>query len=427
MRAPCLPALGAREKVPARRDRPGPPCPTKSNAWCKLRKPFMAQPDPQKRLCYDFLERQPSRKALRSFQGMRLELMIWSNRTSFSRRAIVFLFVLFGIPIIGCSASLEEPERELARKIAAMLPQGQGVTLEIRNRSSLSPEEVARITQALKTELQNSGVRQVSGGSEAPKVVVTLSENLQSLIWTGEIREGDLTRVVVTRAFRTPQDHPGAGHARIILQDEKFWSGQQSVLDAAVINSQESGPVLLLLTSDSLRIATNGPGLMSRVSFPRVEHVSRDGTGSISVSGNVITAAYVQQICTVALDSSSLIECDPTERPPAGRVYELLTLVPPAPPHPDWGDLIVKMQSECEIQPLFLVTGAGDYTQPDSIELRSSDPAGNWPAGNPIGNRLNFTGPVMALHPAGTGATAIVHNLETGEYEAHRVSVVCQQ
>jgi hypothetical protein len=70
--------------------------------------------------------------------------MMAANRLSLSSRAILFLLVLIGIPSAARSSILEDSAKELARKIAAALPAQENVSCEIRNISSLQPDEASR-------------------------------------------------------------------------------------------------------------------------------------------------------------------------------------------------------------------------------------------------------------------------------------------
>ena len=121
--------------------------------------------------------------------------MTAADRSTLFFRAVLFLFVSIGIPRAMCSATLEDSAKELAQKIAAALPARENVSCEIQNSSSLQPEEVSRVEQALRAELRDRGVV-LSSMIEAPiNVVVTLSENFKNLVWTGEIHQGGTSHV----------------------------------------------------------------------------------------------------------------------------------------------------------------------------------------------------------------------------------------
>ena len=69
--------------------------------------------------------------------------MMAADRSTRSFRAILFLFVSFGLPGLAVAATLEDSAKEFARKIAAALPAGKMCPCEIRNISSLQTDEAS--------------------------------------------------------------------------------------------------------------------------------------------------------------------------------------------------------------------------------------------------------------------------------------------
>ncbi len=109
------------------------------------------------------------------------------------------------------------------------------MSCEIRNLSSLKADETARVEQTLKAELQNRGIRISSSGSAA-MVVVTLSENFKSLIWTAEIREGDTSRLVLMAPDRALEIRGAPIPMSVTIRSQKFWEGSERILDAGEIS-----------------------------------------------------------------------------------------------------------------------------------------------------------------------------------------------
>jgi hypothetical protein len=259
-------------------------------------------------------------------------------------------------------------------------------------------------------------------------VVVMLSENFKDLVWTGEIHQGDSSQVVLIDVERSPENRSPSNGMPVTIRSEKIWEGREHILDAANMNSSDGAPLLLLLTVDGVLITKNGTDTFPIFSFPPVQAVLRNPAGTLTQAGNEVTAAMPQQICVFSLTPDGLSQCHPTEGPSPGRVFANLLLLspdPPAPPHPEWGSQIREIQSHCGSGAQFLVTGPGDYTQTDFIQLFGPDLTQHRPTGKPLSNQLAFAGPVMDLHADGTGARAVVRNLETGSYEAHRISIEC--
>lgn len=89
---------------------------------------------------------------------------------------------------------------------------------------------------------------------------------------------------------------------------------------------------------------------------------------------------------------------------------------------PGWGSDVSSIKTNCGSGWQVLATRPGDWTQPDAVgayEIRDGVAVGATPA-------LEFPGPVMALGPLGEGAAlAVARNLQTGRYEAYKISVFC--
>lgn len=352
--------------------------------------------------------------------------MTGNDRSSLACRTLLFLFVLLAAPMAARSAALEDSARELARKIAAALPALGNITCEIRNVSSLEPDEVARIEQTLKTELQDRCVHMQTSGSEADRIVVMLSENLKGLVWTAEIHQGDASRIVLVTVPRPSENRIPFNRMPVALRNEKFWEGSQRILDATIANSSNGDALLLLLTSDGLLIRKVGSDEASIVRIPPTQFVTRDPAGTITQTENRITVSFVAQICSIDPDARVLIECHPADGP-AGRTFEKLELALPGPTHVERGSQIATVRNICKNGQLSLASGRGDYTEPDTIQVFEAAVVNGIIVEKTLSDFLHFTGPVMALQSDDTTARAIVRNLQTKNYEAYRILISCGQ
>jgi hypothetical protein len=115
--------------------------------------------------------------------------------------------------------------------------------------------------------------------------------------------------------------------------------------------------------------------------------------------------------------SSSIL----TELDGNARFYE--SSATPTATFSGWGDDIAPITVTCGSGWHVLVTGTGDWTQPDEIqvyELKNHQAVASGPP-------LKFPGPILALWASEDGKTARVvsRNLQTGAYEASIVSVSC--
>lgn len=112
-----------------------------------------------------------------------------------------------------------------------------------------------------------------------------------------------------------------------------------------------------------------------------------------------------------------------TELDGNARLYD--TSAKPSATFSGWGDDIATVVTGCAGDWQVLVTGTGDWTQPDHIqtfEIRDRQAAA-------VGQPLDFPGPILALWPSNDmrSARVVSRNLQTGMYEASIVSVTCSE
>jgi hypothetical protein len=353
--------------------------------------------------------------------------MMAADRFTSSCRAILFLFVSIGIPSAVHSATLEDSAKELAREIAGALPAGENVSCEIRNVSSLQPGEVARIEQTLKAELQERGSRLASGGA-AITVLVTLSENFENLVWTGEIHHGDASHVVVISVDRFSENRAFATGMPVTIRSEKFWEGSEHILDAGEISDGVGKSWRVLLLPGGVLIQDRPTGLEFTVKIESNQSTSRDPWGNLGLgqTGNTVALFLSPRFCNVNLETRSLAECEPTEGsaavPPSSRFPVMFDVSPAGPPPPGKGT-VIEMKSVCGGAGQFLATGGRDYTQTDSLQVFQTGSSG----AVAVSAELDLPGPIMALHGAADSPRAVVRNLTTGNYEAYHLSFSCGQ
>jgi hypothetical protein len=350
-----------------------------------------------------------------------------ADRSTSSLRAVLFLFALLGIPCGARSSTLEESAKELAQKIVPALPAGENVSCEIRNISSLKPGEAARVEQTLKAELQDRGVH-LARGAAAISLVVTLSENFKSFVWTGEIRQGETSQVVFVSLDRFAQNRAISSAMLVTIRSEKFWEGPQRILDAGEISNGAGKSWLVLLLPDSLIIQDKQTGLVNKLEIASNQGVSRDPWGNLSLVpvGDTIAFFLAPRVCSVNLESPNLNGCLAGEgsagAPLGSRSALMFDVSPPGPPPPGKGTEI-EMKSACGGANQILASGARDYTQPDSLQVFQMDLSG----AVAVSSELDFPGPITAVHAVSDPPTAIVRNLTTGNYEAYRLSFSCGQ
>jgi hypothetical protein len=343
--------------------------------------------------------------------------MMGIDRSNLSYRTFLILFVLLGSPMAARSGTLEDFARELARKIEPILPERVGGSCEVRNSSTLRPEEVARVEQALMVELQNRGTcTSVNGGASAG-VVVTLSENVKEFVWIAELHQGDESRVVLLAVLRSALSPKSAEPPPATLRSERFWEGPERILDAATMVTPDGDQVLALLFPDRLIVRSATKKTENKIEIPLLTTKAklRETPGIMTQSADrLVHIEHERRGCTVSLETNSLIECQDYQGGDAASIGPAFK-----------GGLAVPVLTKCTQGPGWFVTGTGDDTQPDSVQImesRTPDPI-------VVSNQLDFPGPIVDLHYDSNdpSARAIVRNLHTGNYEAYHLSISCGQ
>ena len=352
--------------------------------------------------------------------------MMAADRSTLSCRALLFLFVSFGLPSWPRSATLEDSAKELAHKIAAALPPGKCV---LRNPKSF-------ILATRRSRPNRTGAQGGIAGPWHPlaeqwraiTVVVTLSENFKNLVWTAEIHKGDASQVVLIDA-----DHPSENRAvskamPVTIRSEKFWEGPERILDAGEISDGAGKSWLVFLLPDGLRIQDKQTGSASTTEITSMQSASRDPWGNLKFDpvGNTIAFFLSPRVCTVNLETPDLSGCPPAEGtaggPLPGRFPMMFDLSPPGPPPPGKGT-VIEMKPYLRWRESVSATGARDYTQPDSLQVFQMESSG----AVAVSAELDFPGPITALHAVSDAPRAVVRNLATGNYEAYRLSFSCGQ
>ena len=357
----------------------------------------------------------------------RSKSMMGTDRSTLSCRPLLFLLVTLAIPGIARAASLEESAKELGAKIAAILPAGQPVSCEVRNRSSLGAAEVSRIELAVKAEVPACSAPRTDTGGGAVTVVVTLAENWKEMVWTGEIHQADAVHAVLLAVPRTGENRFAGNSMHVTLRAEKFWQGPERILDALEISNGAGKSWLVLLLPDSLSIQDLQSGAASRMEIVSATAKSRDPRGRLDAEpgGSSVWFAAAGQFCKVSLETRGSPECfsNAEAASPAARNFRTLADLSPTP------NLLPGMGMERTIAPVcggtnqFLATAARDDTQPDTLQVFQLEPNGATPMSAP----LDFPGPILDLHAAPGPNRAMVRNLATGNYEAYRLDISCGQ
>ncbi len=369
----------------------------------------------------------------------------------------------------------DAPARELAEKIIARAQSRTGLSLTVKNISSLPQARVAEVQRALESELRRRGVSLAAPDQAMEQARVTLSENTSGYLWVAEIGHDDSWDVVMVQMpLLAPAERASAA---LVLRRTPLWSQAEPMLD--VVSTGDGS--LLVLGRDAVslyrvqerkwQLAGAAPLTHSR-SWPRDLRgrlvVQADGSFRAYLPGGQCTGTMQPQLNLACRESDDPWPLSPevnaffssrrnffTGAVKLARSSEAGDLGPfySAAMFPQgergfwivaftsggaklintqgqvvtafngWGSDLAGVASDCGSGWQVLATRAAESTLPDSLAAYEIVNREAIEAGAP----LEFAGPITAMWTAADGrsATVISHNLRTGNYEAFSVSAAC--
>ena len=376
----------------------------------------------------------------------------------------------------------------LTDKIAADVSPRNPISLEMKNLSRLGAAEAANVRGDLEAELKNRSFRLVAADSASADafthVQVTLSEDVEDYIWIAEIRSDDGPIVSIVSLKKGFNNGEGTSKSSLILQREIVDLRHEPFLDFSKERVAQSNHLMTLQDSAIVTYDISygwgwEQGSGSALPFRKPEGY-RDVRGRLKTDTNRIEARIGGTLCISPRAPMSL-ECSlvSNDRWPfsgigesayaPGRNYfqgftaESTGVTPPKIPFysvatfqtdhisywilseldgkarlyeqshtpsaifSDWGDDLTSIRTGCDTGWYVLVTGAGDWTQPDRIQAYEVDLTTY--RATAVGQPLPLSGPVLTLWLSDDGKSARVvsRNLQTGMYEASIVAVNCSQ
>ena len=396
-----------------------------------------------------------------------------------SQRVLLFLpaAILVALVLTAPSAAQEwdAPARELAEKIIAHAQSRSSLSISVKNISSLPPAQVAEVQRAVESELRRRGVNLVEPDRAIDQARVTLSENTSGYLWVAEIGHDDSWDVVMVRVpMLAPSERTPAA---LTLRRTLLWSQPEPMLD--VVATADGS--LLVLGRDAVwlyRLQDRKWRLEGSATLTHSRPWPRDLRGRLVIEADGSFRAYLPGVqCAGTIQPQINLTCQPSDDPwplspevnaffssrrnfltgavrlahgsEAGDLgpFYAAAMFPQGErgfwivafndgsaklinaqgqivsTFDGWGSDLAGIASDCGSGWQVLATRATDRTLPDALtayEITGRDAVEAAAA-------LEFSGPITALWSTADGrsATAIAHNLRTGDYEAFSVSAVC--
>lgn len=388
--------------------------------------------------------------------------------------AIAFLLLLGSMLH---ASEWDVPASTLAREIAGISGPGT-ISLQVRNSSSLPTEAISAIRRRVEEQLRSTGVRVVDQVTAASDVTLTLSENVHGYLLVAEVKQGTDVRVVMQSFPRTQTASTAtASNKTVTLRTTLLLSQSQKILDATQLSGLS--PYLAVLEPEQVIIYRMSAGSWApEQSFP-ITHSRvwpRDLRGRLVPATDHLFDVYLPgTACAASATAPLQMECRDSDDPwPLGeqraffgasrnffngvltpgigketRVepfysaaplkrekYTLWTMagvdgrvrqydgfnVRTVTAARNWGSDIASINADCST--FLLATENGDRTGADALRVYEVADREPTEASQPA----EFPGPITVLWKSDSqSATAVVHNLKTGKYEAYNVTLACNR
>jgi hypothetical protein len=357
------------------------------------------------------------------------------------RAAFAFCFGLLTIAVLNAQPA-PQVAAQLAARISALLPHRTISSLYLVNQSALPASEWSSFRSQLEIELKKAGVNVAAPASSEPIVRVTLADSSRGMLLVAEAGAGD-SRQVAMLPWNPPvvQAEP-----RISLTKKLRWTEPEPVLDLLLLNS---GARMLVLSTDKVTLynlsgSSWAPGATASLALPRP--IPRDPRGRIQPAPDGFRAylpgatcsgvlqPYLKVTCAAGNETwpdgeapdvqvrwvtdRNVLESDAVHGPFYTVANGVFAMADGHGAGPEaWGSDIAAVETTCGAA----VIATSTTTDRDNLRAYQN----TTPASDP----LAFSGPATALWTAETGgeATLVVHNLQTGEYEAYRLGLACNQ
>jgi hypothetical protein len=319
---------------------------------------------------------------------------------------------------------------QLAARISSLLPRHATASFEYQNLTTLPAPEWSNFESRLREELDLLGVKAAGAATAGtplePRVRVTLADDARGLLFVAELSAGDSREVAMlpwSPAILRPTKPP------VTLTQKSLWTQTEPILDILITGS---GSEMLVLSPEQVASyrAMDGkwtPAAVASLLLPRP--MPRDPRGRLESLGDGFRAYLPAGTCEGRLQPELTATCaggTPTWRTePVHWVADRNVLAgdAPGPSFEGWGSDRAIIADPCAAGTVEIASSANN--EHDSV--RAYQIANGQVT--PMSEAMALSGPETALWPAESGreVTLVVHNLQTGEYEASRLGLACAQ
>jgi hypothetical protein len=370
----------------------------------------------------------------------------------------------------------------LAEKVAGALTSSHAISLDVKDISSSVPVDLAAVRQAFEADIALRGIRTMDAASVDSQVQVTISQNSDGYLLVASVHQGDAQPVFVV-AVANSQVPPRQTASEPDIRRKIVWRQSRQLVDFVQATTGANQTVWYLLEPDRLEVYEFDGGEQVLHVAKAISKLSgsRDLRGRLLLTDATHVQSFLGAVrCDGQWNPDFSLEChensarqwpagsaswqmDPSRNYFSGRMtlssavetkfpsfYSAASPSPeiggqsssrwaiaevddqtqlfagtaePAATFAGWGSDILSIAPACGSSWQVLVSGTGDWTQPDKLQLYEIRERRAIAVGQP----LEFPGPILMLWPSedGQSARVISRSLQTGLYEASIVSLSC--
>ena len=397
-------------------------------------------------------------------------------KTANQRWLCALLF--FGLMTFGAMAqdapSLPAAANEFVQSIQSRAGSPSAVAVTFQNLSSLSPERLEALQNAIFNSFRNANVRVVKPEQAVAEVHITFSEDWQGYLLIANIQQGSTSQTVIRKLPR-PQQTQAAHTTALTIRKISVWQQEMPILDFYQDNQN-----LLVLEPSQVALYSMDSGQWrprQTLGIPHQNPWPRDLRGRLEVRGGEINVFLPGARCSGKISPPSL-DCRGSDDPwPIGeglvaffsprrnffsgllagssagaslspffsgatwqngdqhlwlftgtdghtRLFQN-DLNTPAATFNGWGSTLAPVHSVCGSGWQVLTSSPADSTRPDSVQAVEISGREALPVSSPV----DLSGTVEALWTAGNYGQLVngVLHSQTGKYEAFTLTVICNQ
>ena len=330
--------------------------------------------------------------------------------------ALFFSWVLL-LPAQTQDQTTTDAASRMAARISSLLPRRSISSFEFQNLTAVPAAEWSNFRSRLLDELRKLGVGIVTTQPDS-RVRVTASEDTTGSLLVAEVSTGDNRQVAML-----PWGLPGRAEStpRITLTKKFLLTQGEPILDILIVDSGSQMLVLSINQVASYRQVDGkwSPSAVASLVLPRP--MPRDPRGRLEPTPDGFRAFLPVATCAGTHDPEPKLTCAGGTANWSGSPVHWAAdrnFLEGDAPALSFADSAT-IANPCGAGPVEIASSANN--EHDSVFVRDG--------ADPISDALPLPGPVTALWAAESGreVTLVVHNLQTGEYEASRLLVACAQ